>query len=510
MRAIFACGTFALLKCFSIFSRLFSDWNPQNDLQAQARCHRIGQTKDVKIYRLLTRKTYEMQMFHMSSLKMGLDQAVLKGFETGSSSEGALSKEEVERLLRHGAYDIFNEEKTGSAEAESNAFVQQDIDSILQRRARTVIHESTGSGSNAEGSTFSKARFTAHTPSKGSASNDIDIEDPDFWKKVVGEGDTEKDENILLQPRKRGDLNYSENAYLKELERQLHFNNEDSESETDDESSAGDHSFKERARWGGVGVTEWSKDDAETLVKGILAFGFGNLAWNEFISRINLKKVYDETEVSHLFTISHSAFCDWVDFSNYIFQVKRMTWSMLLLLLLEYAQSEVITARKREERAAEKKLEDCSQIRDKEGGSLAVTTSFNKRDGDLSEEEQIEKAFQRICISVSEWLPDVVSEAVKYARQTSPRDQARIDEVKHNKDNCESKTNDLNILFVQNVWPSLKSRGWKGKIITEGVSAGLTTYSFGSREVRRFRLLCIVELFILTTLGSVLFYRRSR
>eukprot|EP00536_Pseudo-nitzschia_multiseries_P008966 jgi/Psemu1/199531/e_gw1.239.51.1 len=54
-----------------------SDWNPQNDIQAMARCHRIGQTKSVKVYRLLTRKTYEMQMFHMSSLKMGLDQAVL-------------------------------------------------------------------------------------------------------------------------------------------------------------------------------------------------------------------------------------------------------------------------------------------------------------------------------------------------------------------------------------------------------------------------------------------------
>jgi SNF2 family DNA or RNA helicase len=63
-----------------------SDWNPQNDLQAQARCHRIGQTKSVKVYRLLTRKTYEMQMFHLASMKMGLDQAVLQGFEGGSSS----------------------------------------------------------------------------------------------------------------------------------------------------------------------------------------------------------------------------------------------------------------------------------------------------------------------------------------------------------------------------------------------------------------------------------------
>lgn len=35
-----------------------SDWNPQNDLQAQARAHRIGQTKAVNVYRLITRKTY--------------------------------------------------------------------------------------------------------------------------------------------------------------------------------------------------------------------------------------------------------------------------------------------------------------------------------------------------------------------------------------------------------------------------------------------------------------------
>jgi len=31
-----------------------SDWNPQMDLQAQDRAHRIGQTKPVKVYRLVT------------------------------------------------------------------------------------------------------------------------------------------------------------------------------------------------------------------------------------------------------------------------------------------------------------------------------------------------------------------------------------------------------------------------------------------------------------------------
>jgi SWI/SNF-related matrix-associated actin-dependent regulator of chromatin subfamily A member 5 len=39
-----------------------SDWNPQNDLQAIARAHRIGQTKPVKVYRLVCRASVEDQM----------------------------------------------------------------------------------------------------------------------------------------------------------------------------------------------------------------------------------------------------------------------------------------------------------------------------------------------------------------------------------------------------------------------------------------------------------------
>jgi len=53
-----------------------SDWNPQNDLQAQARCHRIGQTEKVKVYRLITKNTYEKTMFETASKKLGLDQGM--------------------------------------------------------------------------------------------------------------------------------------------------------------------------------------------------------------------------------------------------------------------------------------------------------------------------------------------------------------------------------------------------------------------------------------------------
>lgn len=83
-----------------------SDFNPQNDLQAQARCHRIGQTKEVKVYRLLSNKTYEMKMHDSASHKLALDHAVL-----GGNAASTLTKKEIESLLKKGAYDFFANNK---------------------------------------------------------------------------------------------------------------------------------------------------------------------------------------------------------------------------------------------------------------------------------------------------------------------------------------------------------------------------------------------------------------
>ena len=53
-----------------------SDWNPQADLQAMARVHRIGQTKTVHVYRLITRGTVEERMIQRAEKKLYLDRSV--------------------------------------------------------------------------------------------------------------------------------------------------------------------------------------------------------------------------------------------------------------------------------------------------------------------------------------------------------------------------------------------------------------------------------------------------
>ncbi|KAK4169686.1 SNF2 family N-terminal domain-containing protein [Cladorrhinum sp. PSN259] len=61
-----------------------SDWNPQQDLQAQDRCHRIGQTRPVVVYRLATKGTVEEELLMSADAKRRLEKLVIKkgGFRT--------------------------------------------------------------------------------------------------------------------------------------------------------------------------------------------------------------------------------------------------------------------------------------------------------------------------------------------------------------------------------------------------------------------------------------------
>eukprot|EP00804_Cyclotella_cryptica_P019561 CCRYP_014309-RB/>CCRYP_014309-RB protein AED:0.05 eAED:0.05 QI:460/0.93/0.87/1/0.73/0.5/16/4750/1370 len=168
-----------------------SDWNPQNDLQAMARAHRIGQTRSVRVYRLLTAKTYEMHMFHSASLKLGLDRAVLahqrQNVEETSSSKRKSKAEreeqakEIDELLKKGAYDVFREDDDNEAQK----FMETDIDQLLEQSSRKVTYGETATSSLSSGlGSFSKASFVASTGDGDG--KDVDLDDPDFWAKAVG------------------------------------------------------------------------------------------------------------------------------------------------------------------------------------------------------------------------------------------------------------------------------------------------------------------------------------
>jgi SNF2 family DNA or RNA helicase len=64
-----------------------SDWNPQNDIQVQARCHHTSPTLYVQVYQMITHNKYERAMFDCEGRKFGLDRALLQSMPFASGMD---------------------------------------------------------------------------------------------------------------------------------------------------------------------------------------------------------------------------------------------------------------------------------------------------------------------------------------------------------------------------------------------------------------------------------------
>ncbi|KCV72616.1 hypothetical protein H696_00200 [Fonticula alba] len=98
-----------------------SDWNPQADLQAQDRAHRIGQRRQVRCYRFVTESSVEEKMIERAEIKLRLDRVVIQqgGAEAARAmhSAAAASKDELLGMIQHGARELLNARAKASATA---------------------------------------------------------------------------------------------------------------------------------------------------------------------------------------------------------------------------------------------------------------------------------------------------------------------------------------------------------------------------------------------------------
>ena len=110
-----------------------SDWNPQMDLQAMDRAHRIGQTRPVMVYRMVTDTTVEEKIIERAQKKLYLDALVIQQGRLAEKERG-LGKEELLGMIRFGADAIFHSSQEGTTE--------KDLDEILNRAEMTSVIES--------------------------------------------------------------------------------------------------------------------------------------------------------------------------------------------------------------------------------------------------------------------------------------------------------------------------------------------------------------------------------
>ncbi|CAM9614103.1 unnamed protein product, partial [Chrysoparadoxa australica] len=230
-------GTGINLQTADTVILLDSDWNPQMDIQAQARCHRIGQTKEVRVYRLVTARSYEAEMFKRAGEKLGLGHAVnscLEGQDRGDGSSKD-KKKEVDQLLRKGAYHVFGSED-GDEDSAGQRFLEADVDTILANSSAVIKH---AGGSDAKGQ-FSVACFVSKDAEE---QVHIDVADEAFWEKTVGHVIVDQGPGEILGRGGRARSTPSRLNYTKPGKTQRQGDEDDfgtSESETEEDVEAAD------------------------------------------------------------------------------------------------------------------------------------------------------------------------------------------------------------------------------------------------------------------------------
>ncbi|WAQ98844.1 SMCA1-like protein, partial [Mya arenaria] len=102
-----------------------SDWNPQADLQAMDRAHRIGQKKQVRVFRFITENTIEERIVEKAEMKLRLDNIVIQQGRLMDSAANKLGKDEVLNMIRHGASHVFA--------SKDSEITEDDIDAIMAK-----------------------------------------------------------------------------------------------------------------------------------------------------------------------------------------------------------------------------------------------------------------------------------------------------------------------------------------------------------------------------------------
>ncbi|GFS95916.1 helicase domino [Nephila pilipes] len=110
-----------------------SDWNPTMDAQAQDLCHRIRQTNDVHIYRLVSESTVEENIFKKANWKKTLGDLAI---ESGNFNTAFYKKKSIQELFGINE-QIISEEKIEELQPEKNLenqmqFSQEELEQALE------------------------------------------------------------------------------------------------------------------------------------------------------------------------------------------------------------------------------------------------------------------------------------------------------------------------------------------------------------------------------------------
>eukprot|EP01061_Rhynchopus_euleeides_P007138 TRINITY_DN16112_c0_g1_i1.p1 TRINITY_DN16112_c0_g1~~TRINITY_DN16112_c0_g1_i1.p1 ORF type:complete len:1211 (+),score=546.16 TRINITY_DN16112_c0_g1_i1:46-3678(+) len=120
------------LQTASVVILYDSDWNPQADLQAMDRAHRIGQKNPVTVFRFITDGTVEERIYQRAMKKLYLDAIVVQQGNLQKKRSANVSKDELKGMIKWGAAAVFKED------GDEKDIEDVDIDAIIEMGAKKI------------------------------------------------------------------------------------------------------------------------------------------------------------------------------------------------------------------------------------------------------------------------------------------------------------------------------------------------------------------------------------
>lgn len=233
-----------------------SDWNPQADLQAMARAHRIGQKNHVMVYRLVSKDTVEEEVLERARKKMILEYAIISlGVTDGNkyTKKTDPSAGELSEILKFGAGNMF------AAKDNQKKLEDLNLDDVLSHAEDHVTTPDLGE-SHLGGEEFLK-QFEV-TDYKADVDWD-DIIPEEELKKLQDEEQRRKDEDYVKEQLEM--MNRRDNA-LKRIKDSV--NGDGSTVTSDDEDG---RSSRRRAK--ANDMNSLGESEIRSLYRAVLRYG---------------------------------------------------------------------------------------------------------------------------------------------------------------------------------------------------------------------------------------------
>jgi len=124
-----------------------SDWNPMMDLQAQDRAHRIGQRKDVRVFRIITQTPVEEKILSRATEKLQMNELVVeagkfdKSGQEGGQENNSLERLKMMELLLTDFDQNQNTQGTATAEEDFEKSTDDGIDDEEEENTSDLLNE---------------------------------------------------------------------------------------------------------------------------------------------------------------------------------------------------------------------------------------------------------------------------------------------------------------------------------------------------------------------------------